>query len=445
MTVADSTEPRVVPRPEHDLSRKSLSEGAQKVLYRLNQKGQKAYLVGGSVRDILLGREPKDFDIATDAKPNEVRRLFRNSRVIGRRFRLVHVYFKDGLVEVSTFRRDPDPDAQGGGDDELLITDDNVFGDPREDAFRRDFTVNALFYDISDFSVIDYVDGLKDLKNGVIRAIGDPGLRFQEDPVRMMRACEYAGRLGFTIAQATQQAIHDHRHDLEKAATPRVTEELGELLRCGHAGRSLQWMLDLGLLEVLLPEAYAMVSAGEKGLGEFGRILPSIDAMTAAGRKIEDTALYGALLLPTVILRRHDVEAIDRRVMSRGVLEKLVAEVVDPFFARFTLSGLKAEHVRNAIMAFHRLGETRWKPGEKERFARRGFFDDALFLFEVMVSAMGEGAAELEAWREVRNSVGGGKGGRGGKSGKSGRAKKGGGSEGRPRRRRRPRRKGRES
>lgn len=422
MTAVDSTDPRVVPRPEHDLSRKKLSEGARKVLNRLHQQGRKAYLVGGSVRDILLGLDPKDFDVATDAKPNEVRRLFRNSRIIGRRFRLVHVYFQDGIVEVSTFRRDPDPEAQASGDDELLITDDNVFGDPREDAFRRDFTVNALFYDIADFSVIDYVGGLQDLKKGVIRAIGDPGVRFREDPVRMMRACEYAGRLGFTIHQGTQEAIHAHRHELEKAATPRVTEELNELLRCGHAGRALQWMLDLGLLEVLLPEAYAMVSAGEKGLGEFGRILPAIDAMTTGGRKIADTAMFGALLLPTVILRRHDVEAIDRRVMSRRMLEDLVAEVVDPFFARFMLSGLKAEHVRQAIMGFHRLGETRWKAGEQERFARRPFFEDALFLFEVMVAAMGEGGAELEAWRKVHAAATSGR--------------KGGGAKRRPRRRR---------
>ncbi len=169
------------------------------------------------------------------------------------------------MVEVSTFRRDPAPGEQNGAPGELLITSDNTFGSPREDAFRRDFTVNALFYDIADFSVIDYAGGIDDLHGRLVRAIGDPDVRFQEDPVRMVRACEFAARLGFTIEQESQLAIHRQRQVLRKASPARMTEELVQLMRCGHAGAALQWMMDLGLLEILLPEAYAMVAAGREG------------------------------------------------------------------------------------------------------------------------------------------------------------------------------------
>ena len=191
--------PRVLSRAEHPISRKNIDESAIKVLYRPHRSGKKGYLVGGGVRDLMLSGRPKDFDVATDALPREVKRLFRNSRIIGRRFRLVHVFFQNETVEVSTFRRDPDREAQRGGPEDLLITDDNVFGTPREDAFRRDFTVNALFYDIGDFTVIDYVGGIEDLEARLIRAIGDPDVRFPEDPVRMLRACELAARLQFGI------------------------------------------------------------------------------------------------------------------------------------------------------------------------------------------------------------------------------------------------------
>ena len=277
-------EPRILARSEHPISRRDIDKNALKVLYRLHNSGYLAYLVGGSVRDLMMGRKPKDFDIGTNAKPNEIRRLFSNSRIIGRRFRLVHVFFHDGsTVEVSTFRRDPDPDEQRTEPGELLITSDNTYGTPRQDAFRRDFTVNALFYSVGDYSVIDHVGGIEDLERKLIRAIGDPELRFREDPVRMLRACEFAGRLGFGIETRTQEAIHRHSRELEKASPARVTEEIIQLLKCGRAGAAMQWMLELDLLQVLLPEAYAMLTAGARGLGDFGQILPVIDRMVAAG------------------------------------------------------------------------------------------------------------------------------------------------------------------
>lgn len=396
--------PRTLPRPEHPISRKNLSPNALKVLYRLHQRGYKAYLVGGSVRDLMLGRRPKDFDVGTDASPQEVRRLFRNSRIIGRRFRLVHVVFEGEVVEVSTFRSAPEaPGALEAGmrEEEMLVTSDNTFGTPREDAFRRDFTVNALFYDIEDFSVIDWVGGIEDLQRRLIRTIGDPDVRLQEDPVRMMRACEYAGRLAFGIDAATQEAIHRHRQKVELASPVRVTEEILQLLRCGSAGAALQWMLELGLLEVLLPEAYAMVGGGAGGVGDFGRLLPTVDRLVEAGRELSDATLLAVLLLPKVLQRRDDVEAVDQRPMSRAALRQLVDETVAPFAARLALSRARASQLNHALVAFHRLCEPGWAPRGRVQMARRPYFDDGMALFELMVEATGEGREALAAWQEA--------------------------------------------
>jgi len=392
--------PRVLSRSEHPISRKAIHPDALKVLYRLSNAGFKAYLVGGSVRDLMLGRAPKDFDVATDARPQEVRRLFRNSRIIGRRFRLVHVLFRGHVVEVSTFRREPSPEEQDvDGDDDLLITSDNTFGTPEEDAYRRDFTVNALCYDIADFSVLDWVGGVDDLERKTIRAIGDPRIRFQEDPVRMMRACELAGRLGFVLQSETQQALHEMRREIERGAPARLAEELVSLLRCGSAGEALQWMLDLGLLESLLPEAYAMVRASERGLGEFGNILPVLDRKLRGGREMSDGGLLAALLLPAVLLRRYDVEAVGQRYMRRGELAAMVEEIAQPFVDRFALSRDRTRGMSEALIGFLRLCEPPASGAERLRIAARSFFPDALWLFELLAEATGEGLQELAQWQ----------------------------------------------
>ncbi len=407
MSEENEAESRIVPRSEHQISRRDISSNALKVLYRLHNAGYMAYMVGGSVRDLMLGRRPKDFDVGTNAKPNEIRRLFSNSRIIGRRFRLVHVYFHDGTtVEVSTFRRNPDPEEQRSAPGELLITSDNTYGSPREDAFRRDFTINALSYNIADFSVIDWTGGIEDLERHLIRAIGDPGVRFQEDPVRMLRACEFAGRLGFGIEQHTQEAIHTHRKELEKASPARVTEEIAQLLRCGRAGAAMQWMLDLGLLEVILPEAYAMLAAGQRGLGDFGQILPVIDRMVAEERELPDSALLSAVLLPKIMLRRDDIESLDRKPMSRAAIELMVQEEIQPFLARFTVSNLKSLQVTQALIGFQRLCEPEWSFPERVRLARKAWFNDALLLFEILVEATGEGG---DAWPSGRPPHGAGR------------------------------------
>ena len=253
--------PRILPRPQHTVSRKDIDADALKVLYRLKNHGFVAYLVGGGVRDLLLGRKPKDFDIGTSAHPQQVKKLFRNCFVIGRRFRLCHIRFGRKVVEVSTFRRQAEPEE---GD--TLIRRDNTFGTPEEDAFRRDFTVNALFYDIATFSVIDYVEGLEDLENRVIRTIGDPAVRFREDPVRMLRAVALAARLGFTIDRDTAEAIRFLRGEIVKSSPARILDEIYKVLRQGASRKTFQMLHDLGLLAYLLPEA-------EKAIGEEGERL----------------------------------------------------------------------------------------------------------------------------------------------------------------------------
>ncbi len=395
-------EPRILARPDHRISRKLISEGAVKVLYRLKNAGYKAYMCGGAVRDLMVGGRPKDFDVCTDAEPRDLRRLFRNARIIGRRFRLAHVIFRDGIVEVSTFRRTPDPEEQRGGPEDLLITSDNAFGTPREDAFRRDFTINALFYNVADFSVIDYVGGVEDLENGLIRVIGDPDLRFREDPVRMLRACEFAGRLGFTIEIETQEAIQRHGEDLRRAAAPRLTEELQQLLRCGSAGAAMQWMLELGVLEVLLPEAQAMIAAAERGAGNFGGILPTLDRMVADDREVPDAVLLAAVLLPQVMLRRFEVESATGRWMDMPAYLKVVKNTLESFLERFSLANFKRAHLAHVLEGFHRLCGQGWTPAQRLRFASKSIFDDSLLLFEILVRATGEGHQALNLWEAAK-------------------------------------------
>ena len=223
-------EPRIIWRSEHPVSRVDIDVEVLKVLYRLHHKGYRAYLVGGSVRDLWLGKKPKDFDIATDAQPQEIRRLFRNSRIIGRRFRLVQVFFKGGkLVEVSTFRSRSE--FEGEGD---ILAPNNTFGTPAEDAQRRDLTINGLFYNIGDFSLLDYVGGLEDLRNGLIRVIGPPDVRFRRDPVRMLRVLRHAARTGFTIETTAWEAIQAHRHLIRLCNPSRVRDELLKDFKSGY-------------------------------------------------------------------------------------------------------------------------------------------------------------------------------------------------------------------
>src|SRR5262245_17647639 len=291
---------RILPRAEHVLSRKDIDPDALKVLYRLKNNGFTAYLVGGGVRDLLLARRPKDFDIGTSAVPQQVKRLFRNCFIIGRRFRLCHVRFGPRkVVEVSTFRKLTEPEE---GD--TLIRRDNTFGTPEEDAFRRDFTVNALFYDIATFSVIDYVGGLADLRERVIRTIGDPAVRFREDPVRMLRAVALASRLEFTIDRDTREAIRFLRGEIVKSSPARLLDEFYKILRQGAARRTFEALHEIGLLAYLLPEADQEFAAGGTRLLDSLQRLDEFRNGGASPEKLSNALLAGTLLVPLGLQRR---------------------------------------------------------------------------------------------------------------------------------------------
>lgn len=398
MSAGENPEPRVVARSEHQLSRRRIHQNALKVLNRLNQSGFRGYLVGGSVRDHLLDREPKDYDIATDARPNQIRKLFRNSRIIGRRFRLAHVYFREGVIEVATFRRDPDPEDQRSAPGELLITDDNVFGTPREDAFRRDFTVNALFYNIADFSVVDYVGGIDDLEAGVMRVIGDPDLRFREDPVRMTRACEMAARLNFTIEAVTQEGIVRHASEIHKAAPARLAEEIGQIFRCGASARAMQWMHELGLSGALFPELDAIFEARRAGLGDYSEVIRMLDRKATSGESISEIGLYSSLLLPAVVVAQPD--AIVGESGTRG-LEKTIVRTTEPLFLRLSIAKHKVEQVANTITALRKLDGDAWTTRERIRFSHRPYFTDALLVYEGWVAATRSDPSKLHEWQRV--------------------------------------------
>ena len=238
-------------RPMPQLDRDAIDADADRVVRKLARAGHKAYLVGGCVRDLLVERKPKDFDVATSATPNEVKATFRNSRIIGRRFRLAHVFFGSKIIETATFRANPA--REDGDDSELLIRRDNVFGTETEDARRRDFTINGLFYDVEREEVIDHVGGLADLDAKLVRTIGDPDVRFQEDPVRMLRAIKFAARLDFGFEPATWKALLRWRGEISKCAPPRLLEEMHRLMRGGAARRSFELMVETGVLAVLSP------------------------------------------------------------------------------------------------------------------------------------------------------------------------------------------------
>ncbi len=234
-----------------------IDSDADRVVRKLARNGFKAYLVGGCVRDLLVGKKPKDFDVATSATPNEVRNTFRNCRIIGRRFRLAHVFFGDKIIETSTFRANPRDEDEDEG--ELLIRRDNVFGTETEDARRRDFTINGLFYDVEKQKVIDHVGGLADLKAGLVRTIGDPDIRFQEDPIRMLRGLKFAARLEFEFEPRTFEALLRWRGEISKCAPPRVLEEIFRCLRGGAARRSFELLVQTDVLNVMSPQLAALL------------------------------------------------------------------------------------------------------------------------------------------------------------------------------------------
>jgi len=306
-------EPTIVTRDQHNVSRRDISDGALKVLYRLKNAGYQAYLVGGGVRDLLLGLAPKDFDVATDALPEQIRELFRNSRLIGRRFRLAHVRFGPEILEVATFRAGEhlhgDRITEAG-----RILRDNVYGDIGDDVWRRDFTANSLYYNISDFSIVDYAGGMNDIRDRRLRLIGDPVQRYQEDPVRLLRAVRFTVKLDFEMDEATARPIPEMAPLLRDIPPARLFEEVLKLFLGGFAAKSFQPLRDYRLLDWLLPQLEHSLNGkrGEQTLRLVQRVLDNTDARLRDGKPVTPAFLFAAFLWEPM------VEASER-FMSDGV------------------------------------------------------------------------------------------------------------------------------
>jgi tRNA nucleotidyltransferase/poly(A) polymerase len=423
---------RIVPREEHPISRRDIDPDALKVLYRLRQYEYTAYLVGGSVRDLLLGRHPKDFDIGTSAHPYQVKKLFRNCWIIGRRFRLAHVKFGQKVIEVATFRRQvaageevvqdgvpaPDPTTPEG---EHLIHRDNTFGTPEEDAFRRDFTINALFYDIANFSIIDYVGGLDDLRVRLVRSIGDPGLRLKEDPVRMIRAIALAARLDFTIEPTLLASIRAHRQEIAKSSLPRLLEEYYKILRAGSSEKAFRGLAEVGLLQPISSELH-------KGAAEpLWQALASLDAYRRRFDSTPDTLsngiLLGSLLVPLGISLHPvrgpatrsgsganqvdsrssaDVDHVGSGSSEDGEqagsrLDRKPRRPPGPRLGDLPLARRDIERLRLIVSLQRRLRDLSASPKAQRALAHRGIFREALMWLEIH-----GGAPELvEHWKGI--------------------------------------------
>jgi poly(A) polymerase len=311
----DAVHPLIVPRPQHSISRANISENALKVLYRLKQENFQAHLVGGGVRDLLLGHEPKDFDVATDATPEQVRQVFRNCRLIGRRFRLAHVHFGREIIEVATFRGGSTAEDENG-DRQMengRILRDNAYGTIEEDALRRDFTVNALYYNIADFSLIDYADGLADLRVGRLRLIGDPERRYREDPVRMLRAVRFACKLGFTIETQTEAPLFELADLLADIAPARLFDELLKLFQSGYGLSVFEKLRHYGLFGQLFPTTEDCLAREEQGFPVtfVSRGLANTDQRVLEEKPVTPAFLFAVLLWEPVRRRFEQLAAHD--------------------------------------------------------------------------------------------------------------------------------------
>ena len=377
--------PIILPRAEHHISRKQFDEMTLKVLYRLRGQNFKAYLVGGCVRDLLLGRVPKDFDVATDATPGQVKKLFRNCFLVGRRFRLAHIRFGSEVVEVATFRRHAHADDLPEDPADHHHFRENVFGSPEEDAFRRDFTINALFYDIDSFAIIDYVGGLRDLAERRLRIIGDPVIRYQEDPVRMLRALEFAARLDFTLDPATHDGILSCAPLIATAAPARVREELQNLFRYGIAGAVLRGATQTQLLAPLL--------AGYQGDETTLRMLDAIDERTTQGEPAISEGFALALLFASSFVQKSS--KLNTLSEALPLSSALLASHCEHFHIA---SGIRHQ-ARELLLALLRYLRGPGQRGEK-RFLVHAVAQEGLDLFRLFVAATGEGEELLSRWQQ---------------------------------------------
>lgn len=387
--------PSIIPRDQHPVSRSQISPSALKVMHRLHNSGYEAYLVGGGVRDILLGQNPKDFDIATNAHPEEVHALFKNSRLIGRRFKLVHILFGREIIEVATFRGSVNQQDEKQSEHGMLLRD-NEYGSIDEDAVRRDFTINALYYSPKDFCIYDYVDSLDDIKEGLINIIGDPETRYREDPVRMIRALRFAAKLDFDIEEETSGAIREHGQLLSNVAAARLFDEILKLFLSGYGLKIFHLLVDYGLFKPLFPAIAHTLENSDKSaiykkMLEAG--LTNTDQRIHQEKPVTPAFLYATLLWP-------EVDRLWSQLIEEGVPEfpalqqagQLTLQSQLPHISipkRFTLMMKEIWEYQIRLTKTH--GKRPFHLAEQQRF--RAAYD-----FLLLREQAGEPVGELAKW-----------------------------------------------
>jgi poly(A) polymerase len=391
--------PKVVHRP---IPASDLDPDAVKIVRRLTRFDHKAYLVGGCVRDLLLDRKPKDFDIGTSATPRQIKRVFRNSRIIGRRFKLAHVYFQQGkIIEVATFRAGDAPEnGDGEPGDDLLIRDDNVFGTLEEDALRRDFTINQLFYDLGEERVLDHADGLADLRRKLVRTIGDPEIRFREDPIRILRAIKFAARLGFDIEKETLASLEGTRDELNKAATPRILEEVNRFCRGGAARASFEWLGKTGVFETVFPELERTYrDRGERWqlmLDLFGRM---DEVRGERAGEIRTGEIFAGLMLP-LIGESFGWSSDGKAERPRGLnVRKCIDDQLRPMALRLRIPRREQEYCRQLLGTLYRMVPSRrTRRNTRRAILGRECLADARWMLQTLGERLGGDFSEAYAY-----------------------------------------------
>lgn len=401
-------EPRIIPRKEHHISRKQISPNALRTLYRLHRYGFIAYLVGGCVRDLLLERAPKDFDIVTNATPSQIRRLFRNCRLIGRRFRLAHLHFQDEILEVATFRRDVAPsdntDTEEAGhnnrpprhikNEDGMVLRDNIFGTPEEDALRRDFTINALAYNIADFSIIDHTTGLYDLQQQLIRPIGDPYVRFTEDPVRMLRAVRFSASHNLVIEPATWEILCKLSPTISRVAPSRLYEEIQKLFLLGSARPVFNLLNNSGLLKALFPGISQWIYGRNNSMASLHTNLGYFDQLYRSGKPSSPvlfmSTLFGPGLEEAVLIHHRDGRPYQQALDTTCAI--FTEEVCKP-------AGIPGK-VSNQLRAILALQPSLHKipPRRPSSIINRPEFTDAMVYLRLTAETRKENKTSLEWW-----------------------------------------------
>jgi poly(A) polymerase len=391
--------PTVINRDQHPVSRKQMSPEVLKVLYRLHRTGHLAYLCGGGVRDLLLGRKIDDYDVATDAEPRRLKQVFGNCRLIGRRFRIAHIMFKGGkIIEVSTFRKKGEEEEATDEGNSLLIKRDNTFGSPAEDAFRRDFTINGLYYNVADFSIIDYVDGRADLHARLIRCIGDPNIRFQEDPIRILRGIRLAATLDFQVEESTWNAMKCQCHHIMECPASRIREEIMKILRRKNSRKGYQLLADGGILEHLFPrlEEFRLACLQNKptSADPLLQCIDVIDDLRSKGAEFTDSLLLAALTASPVM-------SSFETLPPGSDVAKWLHQYLEENFKPLAIPRAVRSNVHLLHLALrHMVAEKRRK--RRRSLRRSPLFADALKLLEIHCLATQEHWSALNRWQRPR-------------------------------------------